>query len=337
MKLFDIICLGSNTFDVFVKTDAEVRKVSSHIMVNGKKTLVEDESLVYPIGEKILIDHLDFQIGGGGTNTAVAFSRLGLNTAYLGKIGHDDNGLKVYNLLKQENIEFLGAVGDKTGFSVILDSMMDDRTILTYKGCSNDLTVDDVDFSALKSKWFYFSSMMEESLKTSFEIAKFIKKSGAKLAFNPSLYLTKLGIDALKPILEVTDILIFNKEESMSLTGFVDQNVIFKELFKQIRGIVIITDGKNGVSLYDGKNIYSAKPLPNLTIVETTGAGDSFAAGFTAGRIMNKTLEDSIKMGLLESEAVIQEYGAKSNLLNTQEINNILLNDKREILVKKLR
>ncbi|MFT4282809.1 MAG: carbohydrate kinase family protein [Candidatus Woesearchaeota archaeon] len=306
-------------------------------MVDGKKTLVEDESLVYPIGEKIIIDHLDFQIGGGGTNTAVAFSRLGFKTGYLGKIGHDDNGLKVYNLLKEEKIEFLGAVGDKTGFSVILDSMMDDRTILTYKGCSNDLSVEDVDFSKLKSTWFYFSSMMEESLKTSFELAKFIKKSGAKLAFNPSLYITKLGLNALKPILKVTDILVFNKEESETLTGLDDQIEIFKVLKKSIRGIVIITDGKNGVSLYDGSNIYFATPTPNLNIVETTGAGDSFAAGFTAGFMLKKSIKDSMKMGLLQSEAVIQEYGAKSNLLNSNELNDLLSKDKRIVSVKKLR
>jgi sugar/nucleoside kinase (ribokinase family) len=214
---------------------------------------------------------------------------------------------------------------------------MEDRTILTYKGCSNDLHMDEVDFSKLDAKWFYFSSMMADSLQTSIEIAKKIKETSSKLIFNPSSYLAKLGVEAIKDILSVTDVLVFNKEESQLLTGLKDQKKIFKYLKSIIRGIIVITDGKNGATCFDGKKIYFANPLKNLVIVETTGAGDAFASGFGAGIMLGNSIENSLKMALLQSESVIQEYGAKSNILTKKELDIKIKKDKREVKVKKLR
>ena len=90
--MYDVITVGSNTLDVFAKTDSELIEIKT-------KNFTE-ELLAYPLGSKILIKELDFMIGGGGTNTAVAFSRLGLKTGYLGKIGKDENGLKIFNNMK---------------------------------------------------------------------------------------------------------------------------------------------------------------------------------------------------------------------------------------------
>jgi ribokinase len=74
--MYDVITVGSATVDVFVKTEAELIEIT--------KKGSEEELIAYPTGSKILIQQLDFKIGGGGTNTAVAFARLGLKTAYLG-------------------------------------------------------------------------------------------------------------------------------------------------------------------------------------------------------------------------------------------------------------
>ena len=125
---YDLITVGSATLDVFAETDNET------IEIHSKKG---DEKLIaYPLGTKILMNKLDFQIGGGGTNTSVAASKIGLKTAYLGNIGKDTNGEEIIKLLKKEKIDFIGTkTNDLTNYSIILDSYDEDRTILVHKRC----------------------------------------------------------------------------------------------------------------------------------------------------------------------------------------------------------
>ena len=318
---------------MFVKTNAEVRTVTHKKFVEDHVEEKSEESFVYPVGDKILITHLEHQIGGGGTNTATSFSKLGFKTGYLGKIGKDYNGLRIFKYLKENKIDFLGTLGEQSGFSVILDSFAEDRTILTFKGCSNDLKYSEIADEQLDTKWFYISSMMEESLKTT---KKILSKTKAKVAFNPSLYLTELGVDNLKEILRVTDLLIFNKEEAQSLAQKESLEDCFKHLKKFVRGHIVITDAGRGAYYFDGKHIYSAKPTPNLKIVETTGAGDAFASALTAAIIRKKSLNQALKQGFIQAESVIQSYGAKTKLLSEKQLSEKVKKDKRKIIKKKI-
>lgn len=325
--LFDIISIGSNTMDVFVKTDLKTKSFRDSSKAPPEKFIA------YPLGSKILISHIDFQVGGGGTNTAVAFSKLGLKTGYLGKIGHDENGVKVYRSLKKNNVRFIGALGSSTGFSVVLDSIASDRTILTSKGCNNDLKWSEVSKKHLKTRWFYISAMMGDSLETIKKLCREFSKEDVGIAFNPSSYLAKQGFRKLKQILSVTDILILNREEAGLLCANNDMSIqgTLIELYEHIRGIVVITDGSKGVWAYDGSFVYHAKPRHNIRVVETTGAGDAFGTGFVTGSLWKKPIEECIKLGLIQAESVIQEYGAKNGLLSEKQMRSKLARDRRKV------
>lgn len=326
---YDIITMGSATVDVFVHTDpaqSEILNVHHH------------KDLAYPLGAKILIKELHTFIGGGGTNSAVAFSRLGLRTAFLGKIGRDDNGSAILKCLFEEKIDFIGAYGDVSGYSVILDSVVDDRTILAYKGCNNDLHSGEISFKSINSKWMYMSSMMKDSFLTQQKVANYASKKGIKIAYNPSLYMVKSGARPLKKILKKTSILVFNKEEAQTLLKDNTDNV-YNLLFKVSKlgpKIVVITDGKNGAHCYDAavEMVYSVKP-GRVKIVETTGAGDAFASGFIAGMILGKDISTSLKVGMLNAESVISHLGAKNVLLGHNAF-HMAERDTRAIFKKKL-
>ncbi len=123
--MYDVITIGSATIDCFVDTGESLfQQITKH----------KDESIVViPFGTKIVIDKLIFLTGGGGTNSAVSFARLGLKTAYLGKIG-GGQASQVTDELTREGVDTsLIVPGDDVGFSVILDSKGHDRTILTHK------------------------------------------------------------------------------------------------------------------------------------------------------------------------------------------------------------
>lgn len=312
---------------MFVKTDPEE---SDLIRIKHGK-LAEEELVAYALGTKILITHLDFQIGGGGTNTAVAFARLGLNTAYVGKIGKDENGLKVFNNLQQENIKFIGSLGEQNGYSVILDSVGDDRTILTYKGCNDELKFSELKKDKLKAKAYYLCSMVGNSYKALEATAKHAKKQKALVAFNPSSYLVKKGAKFLGTMLKNTDILILNDEEAEELAGFGTANELAVRLSKLGPKTVVITAGAKGVLAYHEKAFYESKPPKGLLIHETTGAGDAFGSTFIAGMVMKKPIKECITMAMLNSESVIANYGAKNILLDKKALERKVKADKRVV------
>ena len=320
--MFDVITVGSSTVDVFMHTDSkqvEVLKIHAHI------------DIAYPLGAKILVNELEFFTGGGGTNTAVAFSRLGLKTGWIGRVGNDDNGKRVLDEIEREGITFLGYVGGVTGYSVILDAIESDRTIFTFKGCNDDLSYRRI--KKPETKWLYFSSMMDKSFKAVKKITYHANIHNIKIAFNPSLYLTKKGVNYLKPVLRNTEILIFNKEEAQSLLGTTNDNTyqLLHEIHKLGPKIVIITDGKNGANFLDTieKHFYLTKPI-KLKIKETTGAGDAFASAFVAAKIKGKDTEFALRLAMLNAESVIKNKGAKNKLLGN-EVFQIVERDKRHI------
>jgi ribokinase len=297
---FDVVSFGSAVVDVFVHTD-----------VSEKRGFMN-----YPIGEKILIKELKFDVGGAGTNTAVAFSRLGLKTGCICEFGNDENGRRIKELLKKEKVKFLGKTvkGELSGYSVVLDSKGGDRTILTYKGANDEVSLRDI--SKFKTKWLYFSSLLGKSFNTQKELAiKLKEKKGTKVAYNPSSYQIK-NLNIL-PLLKLTDILILNKEEAEMLLKKYKPNESnsLVGLHKITKGIIVITDKNKPISCYDGNRKYSIKPHNEIKVVERTGAGDAFASGFVGGQIAGKTITRSLELGIKNSEAVIQHFGAKNNLI----------------------
>ncbi|MBU3912649.1 MAG: carbohydrate kinase family protein [Nanoarchaeota archaeon] len=293
--MFDVITFGSGVVDIFVFSEA--RGIENFVC--------------YKEGSKILVNNLRFDVGGGGTNTAVAFSRFGLKTGYIGKVGNDENGKKILSMLKKEKISFLGKQEkDLTGCSIILDSKGNDRTILAYKGINDGIKFSDLKIREIKTRWIYYSALLGESFKTQKKLAEMLVKRGVKLAFNPSPYLIKK--ENILPLLKLAAVLVLNKEEAGMLTKESD---LLLGLHKLGPEIVVITDKDKTIWCYDGEKKYSIRPHSNKKVVERTGAGDAFASGFVAGIITGKSIEESLELGLKESESVLGYFGAKEKLL----------------------
>ena len=326
--MYDVITVGSATIDVFAKTEAE--------LINIKHGKEEETLIAYPSGTKILINNLDFHTGGGGTNTSVAFSRLGLKTAFLGRLGNDNNADLILQELNKEKIDFIGIIGKiQTGYSVVLDSIEEDRTILTYKGANSNLKFSEIKKSRLKTKWLYFSSMMGESYKTLEKLAELAKKKKIMVAFNPSSYLAKEGTVFLRKLLKNVDLLILNKEESEYLVGHNPTIELLKNLSILGPKYTIITDGKNGANAYDGEFHYYIKSN-KVRIKETTGAGDSFASGLVAGLVYKNDLKFGLNLGMANATSVIKHMGAKNKLLKYNEALKEMKKNQK-IIVKKVR
>ena len=331
--MFDVICVGSSTVDVFART-----KYSELIKIMDSKG--EEDFLAYPTGSKILIEELDFTTGGGGTNVGVSLSKLGVKSAYLGCMGKDANSHIVLDALDKFKVDSSLVVRKKgrTGYSIILDSIEHDRTILAYKGVNNNLEFKDIKQNKLKAKWFYFSAMLGKAFKTQEKIAKYAEKNNIKIAFNPSSYLAERGSTFLKEILSRTEILVLNKEEAALIAGKDTIEYLSIKLNKLGPKYVVITDGKKGAYCYHEGILYFAK-TNNIKIVETTGAGDAFASTFLAGIILkgtNNNIEYALKLATTNAESVISYHGAKNKLLTLREAVTMMGKKPVKVTKKKL-
>jgi len=309
--MFDIITFGSATRDIIVKPKKlTVLKYNSDYSTN--------DNVCFPLGSKIDVDEILFNSGGGGTNTAATFALQGFKTAFYGSVGQDLAGQEIINELKQLKIDvrFVSKVKKKvTNHSVVILSNNHERTILAYRGASEVVSVKGIDFGKLKTRWIYLAPLSGDMCKIFPNIVDFANKNKIKVAVNPSI--DQLGLKDIKEILKRVDILILNREEASFLAKvpFDKEKEIFEKIKEMCPGITVMTKGADGVVIFDGKYIYSAKPPSETIIVDTTGAGDSFASGFISGFIRKKNIEEAIQLGMANSQGCLSKFGAKNGLL----------------------
>ena len=323
--MYDVICFGSATVDIFVNTgDKLFRRPPPH-----KKGCI-----TVPFGDKIVVSDVRFDVGGGGTNTAVAFSRMGFRTAWMGKLGQGESTQKIVNCLRKEKVKVLvdKRSQEEPGVSIILDAKGHDRTVLTHKGCNNDISWSDVPVRKLKTRWIYCSSMMDHAFRTQENVCLYAKRHKINVMYNPSLYTTKKGRAYLARMLKCTTILSLNKEEAEQLvSGSIEQ--MAEKLSLLGPQIVIITNGAEGAYAYDRKHFYFVKGQP-VKVVESTGAGDAFSSGFLSGFIKTGSMELALRFGVVNAQSVIQHFGAK-NVLLTEKQAYAIMHKKNVRIVKK--
>ena len=299
MKKYDVITIGSGLVDAFLHCGFKE--------VNGKITL--------PAGTKISVNRIEFSTGGGGTNTATAFSTLGLKTGFIGKVGAGNNANIIMRELKKNKVDFLGISDSKmhTGYSIVLLSDKNNRTILTYKGASNRLKPKEIPFKKINAKWIHFTSMGDGSFESQKKIIDYAVKKSIKYSFNPSSYQTKKGAKHLSKFLKNAEVISLNKEEAKML---VPKGDVCEGLKKLGPKIVLVTNGPKPGEVYDGEFKYAFYPTNIKKLGGSTGAGDVFASTFIVGLIKLKDVEKAIKLAMANSESMIKQRGAKTGILN---------------------
>lgn len=318
---YDVLCIGSATMDHFLTIE---RPFSS-----------------FAPGGKILVKNWEQHSGGGGTNSAVALSRLGLKVKVLTKVGNDAPGeqlrwelerYKIKNICRHHSHQHTDTS------TVIFSAQENDRLILVHKGASLDLSKNDFKKYQLKAQWLYLASLMGKSFSVAREIAEYSQKKRIPLLFNPSSYLAQKGRRYLGLILKATTLLVLNKEEAQQLlkTSSADVVSLLKSLQKLGPETVIITDGRQRLYALHRHSIYSLLP-PKVKITDTTGAGDAFTAGLLAGIIKHYTFTEALRLGQANATSVIQQTGAKAGLLSEKAAWDLISRHRISIHTQKLR
>jgi len=324
--MYDVVTLGSAVLDVTIRSK-DFRVLKGH-QIQGGVGLCE----VY--GGKTEVDSLNVTVGGGGTNSAVSLLKKGLRVGTVVKLGDDEIGGMIKSALSRYKVNDELMVVEKGGssaLSVILVASDGGRAILTYRGVSKDLVSQEVDWDKMgKAKWFYISSLGGK-MSLLEDILVFANKRGIKVAVNPGKAELKERA-RLSRLVDKIDVLLVNRLELSGLLGvrFEEEKELIKEAQGLVnRGIVVMTEGKDGATVFSRGLRVKAEAF-RVKSVDDTGAGDAFGSGFVYGRIKGWGLVDSLKAGVANGAGEVMKVGVKEGVLSLAELKRWM---KRELKI----
>lgn len=307
----DILLIGDSTIDEFLKID-EAEISCNKDDINCK--------ICFPFGSKISVSEYKTTIAGNSINTGVGLAKLGIKTYIDTEIGFDAFGNEIITDLAKRgvNTEYVRLNEGKITNVHQIIFYQDERTILTYHEKYNY----ELKKWHTKPKIIHYSSQAGNFESYMNNLIEYLKNNRDIItSFNPGSQQIKLGPQKLHNFLEICDILFINKEEGKFIT---DKNTILEqhqELEKRGVKMSVITNGKNGSSVYSQNNHVQIGILDEeLQIKDKTGAGDSHSAGFLAGIFYNKSMEDALKWGTINSAYCLTEVGAVNGTLTKNEI-----------------
>tara|TARA_B110000238_G_C16047244_1_gene404471 strand:- start:98 stop:1024 length:927 start_codon:yes stop_codon:yes gene_type:complete len=253
--------------------------------------------------------------GGSVANSIVGLSQLGNNVGFIGKVNNDDLGQKYEDGLKNENVNYLYSKKNEpisTGTCLILITPDSERTMCTFLGIAGKINQNDVDDEVIKNSEITFLEGYlwdEGDPKKAFD--KVIKNSN-KIAMTLSdvFCVERHKSQFLELVQNKLDIVFANEQEMLSLINAksFDDAISFS---KKLRKNIIITRGAKGALAINEGSVFECPAEKNLQIIDLTGAGDLFAAGYLHGMINNLSITDSLLKGNELSSKIIQKIGAR--------------------------
>ena len=305
-----ILGIGNAIVDVICKVENNFLKDNQL-----KKSTMK---LVDEIEFKKLLSNLKIEetvSGGSVANSIVGLSQLGNKVGFVGKVNDDDLGRKYEEGLKKENVEYLYSKKKEelpTGTCLILITPDSERTMCAFLGTAGKINKNDVDSNVVKNSEITFLEGYlwdEGNPKTAFD--KAIQNSNKVAMSLSDLFCVERHkpnfLDLVKNKLDIT---FANEQEIISLIDAKN----FEEVIsfsKNLKKLIILTRGEKGSIAINGDEVVECGIQKNLKVVDLTGAGDLFAAGFLHGIINNLSTKESLEKGTEMSSKVIQKIGAR--------------------------
>jgi len=295
---FDIIGFGALNVDKLYKVNMIAKE--------------EEESFV-----------IDFEEapGGSAANTVVGLARLELKTGYVGKLAEDREGRLLLNDFRKENVDTRGIIISKKGRSGIVMGYVDgkgERALYVDPGVNNWLEFKEInlDYTA-DTEFLHLTSFVGEK---PFEAQKRLMNqlSDVKTSFDPGDLYARKSLTSLKPIIKRTFVMLPNENEIRLLTGK-DYEGGSKTLIKEGVDVVAVKLGERGCYVTDGKERHLVEPYEKK-VVDTTGAGDAFCAGFLYSLIKRRDLYECGKLGNFVAARCISKFGARTGLPRLSEM-----------------
>lgn len=289
---FDVICFGALNVDRLYRVNR----------IAGR-----DE-------ESFIIDFKEAP-GGSAANTAVGLARLGLKTGFIGKVSDNREGKLLLNDFKRQNVDVNGIIVSKEGRSGVAMGYIDtkgDRALYIDPGVNDSLELKEIDLKyADNTAFLHLTSFIgEKPFKAQKELVRGLRD--VRISFDPGELYARKGLTVLKLMIERSFVMLPSANELKLLTGK-KYGEGSKILIKKGVSIVAVKLGERGCYVTNGKESYLVEPY-KVKVVDTTGAGDAFCAGFLYGLIKNKDLYECGRLGNSVASRCIEKVSAREGL-----------------------
>jgi adenosine kinase len=312
---YDVLGIGNAIFDVLVQTDE--RFLAAHGMTKGGMALIDEAravSIYRDMGPAVEMS------GGSAANTIVGIANLGARAAYVGKVKDDQIGRLYIHDIRAAKVAFEtkpASDGPATGCSYILVTPDGERTMNTYLGAAQELVPGDIDPTQVAAASIvYLEGYLwdPKSAKEAFVKAADIAHGAGRqvaLTLSDSFCVDRYRDEFLDLMRKGTVDLIFaNEAELHSLYQTSDFDTALKQLRKDTK-LAVVTCSEKGCVVASADGVIAVPAFPIERMVDTTGAGDLFAAGFLFGMVRGTGYENAGRLGALAAAEVIQHIGAR--------------------------
>jgi ribokinase len=294
MSRFDVVGFGALNVDKLFKVN--------------KLAKAEDESFIEDYTEAC---------GGSAANTAVGLARLGCKVGYIGKVGCDREGDVLIQDFCNEGINTDGVVRSAQGKSGSVMGFVDKkgaRALYVDSGVNDNINIKEVnDRYAAQAQFLHLTSFVgDESFHTQKKLLDNVPPS-TKVSFDPGALYARRGFAALEPIIRKTCVLMPNSLELTLLTGEIAYRKGAEVMLGRGVKIVAVKLGGDGCYVTDGSEQHLIEPF-KVDVVDTTGAGDAFCAGFLYGLVKGKSLLECGKLGNFVASRCVMKMGARAGL-----------------------
>lgn len=299
--MYDLISVGNICIDLYYKGKSFTKN-------NGRFQLA--------IGGKYHADYFHEDIGGGGCNVAVGVAKHGLKTAVFARIGNNNFKQTILEKLKQKNVssEFCQFEENYNIISSILLTESGERTIISYDTPGHVVRKFFLHEELKKAKNIYISSLTNVSLEDKIEIITYLKGDQTLTFVNLSVTDCKREPEALYRIFDSLDVLIINAHEYCEIIKQPYEKINFKNLELTLPylkdRILIVTDAEKGSYGYYKKEKYFQEAVKPEKIIDSTGGGDAYTAGFISEYIKTKDIKSSMESGAKYAAEKLTRIGA---------------------------
>src|SRR3982075_2981309 len=312
---YDVLGIGNAIFDVLVRTDEGF--LARHGMTKGGMALIDEARALAIYGDMGPAVEMS---GGSAANTIVGIASFGARTAFIGKVKDDQIGRLYSHDIKAANVTFATAAapgGPATGCSYILVTPDGERTMNTYLGAAQELTPGDIDAAEVApSSIIYLEGYLwdPKSAKEACVKASSIAHGAGRqvaLTLSDSFCVDRFRDEFLDLMRKGTVDLVFaNEAELHSLYQTSDFDTALGQLRADTK-LGVVTRSEKGCVVVSKDGVVAVPASPIQKLVDTTGAGDLFAAGFLFGLVRNAGHENAGRLGALAAAEVIQHIGAR--------------------------
>ena len=300
MTIFDVIGFGALNVDMLFK----VKRLAC----------AEEESFIEDYAEAC---------GGSAANTMVGLSRLGCKVGFIGKVSNDREGKMQIDCFKTEGVDTNGIIQTKKGKSGSVLGFIDKkgaRALYINSGVNDILEPREIKWDYVsQTKFMHLSSFVgEKSFRTQKKLLSALPND-VKISFDPGSVYAQKGFAAIEPIIRNSYVLMPNAVELELLTGETNYRKGADFMIEMGVKIAAVKLGRKGCYVTDGQERLTIEPF-KVKVVDTTGAGDAFCAGFLYGLINNKSLSECGRLGNFAASRSVTVMGARAGLPNTEDL-----------------